>query len=88
METLSRLQTEKGVGGLDQSSAASVTSAECNEYEDEPEVMWTSYVIMAEYATMEGQQLCCYSITKHMCLISSVKSYSTLSNKCMLLQYC
>jgi len=44
METLSRMDTEKGVGGLDQSSAASVTSAECNEYEDEPEVMWTSYI--------------------------------------------
>jgi hypothetical protein len=53
METLSRLETEKGVGGLDQSSAASVTSAECNEYEDEPEVMWDSYVIMAAYAMIE-----------------------------------
>jgi hypothetical protein len=42
METLSRMDTEKGVGGLDHCSAASVISAECNEYEDEPEVMWTS----------------------------------------------
>lgn len=70
---MSRLEADKGVGGLDQSSAASVTSAECNEYEDEPEVMWTSYVIMAAYAMMESQQLCCYFITKHLCLISSVK---------------
>ena len=53
METLNRLETEKGVGGLDQSSAASVTSAECNDYEDEPEVMCTLYVIMAAYAIME-----------------------------------
>lgn len=74
METMSRLETDKGVGGLDQSSAASVTSAECNEYEDEPEVTWTSYVIMAAYAIMESQQLCYYFITKHLCLISSVKS--------------
>ena len=53
METPSRMETENGVGGLDQSSAASVTSAECNEYEDEPEVMWTSCVIIAAYSMME-----------------------------------
>ena len=53
MDKLSSLETEKGIGGLDQSSADSVTSAECNDYEDEAEVMWVSYVIMAAYGMMQ-----------------------------------
>jgi hypothetical protein len=88
METLSRLETEKGVGGLDQSSAASVTSAECNEYEDEPEVMWTSYVIMAAYAMMEWHAVVLSFYNKTPVSNFTHEILGTRSNKCMLLQYC
>jgi len=82
------METEKGVGGLDQSSAASVTSAECNEYEDEPEVMWTSYVIMAAYAMMEWHALVLSFYIKTPVPNFTHEILGTLSNRCMLLQYC
>ena len=53
MEAPSRLETDRGVGGQDELSPGSVTSVECTDYEDEPEVMWASYVSMTVYIIIE-----------------------------------
>jgi hypothetical protein len=69
MEALSRLETERGVSGQHQLSPISVTSAEGNDYEDEPEVMWASYVSMAAYEMMEWHAVVLSFYNKHLYLI-------------------
>lgn len=53
MEAPSRLETDRCVGRQDELSPGSVTSVECTDYEDEPEVMWASYVSMIVYIIIE-----------------------------------